>query len=85
MKTLDVSWVEELKQQVKVDMLYWPLAEEMEILDAALQDLMQSLKPEQQLILQAYLTHQKKMEVCLTRISYRLGEHRASLGSLGLQ
>ena len=74
MHTFDLSWVEELRQQSAEDMQYCQLHEKLLAVEQEFQDLRQSLEPEQKQILDAYLLQLRKMETCLVRLSYTLGE-----------
>lgn len=73
MKTFDLEWIEELQQQAKKDIEYWPLEQQMRSISGQLEDLRQTLDPEERKVLDAYLDQQKKMEVALIRMAYMVG------------
>lgn len=75
MKTLDTQWVEELRQQTTEDILYYPMQRKMEELEQHYLAFRSTLSAEERALLDEYHLLQKKMEVCITRISYQLGRN----------
>ena len=73
MKTFDSVWVEELQSQAEKDIQYWQLELQMRTISCQLEELRQILKPDKQMILDNYISQQKRMEVALTRMAYMIG------------
>ena len=78
---LDVSWVEELQQQARQDLQYWMLEPERRHSAVQLEALRQTMKADEQAILDHYLLLEKKAEVCLTRMAYCIGRQHGMAAS----
>ena len=76
MKTFTPEWVEELQRQTKEHLMYWQLNQQMQLLEPKFLQWRSTLEPEEQQLLDAYLSLQKRMEVSLTNVAYSIGLER---------
>ena len=80
MKPFDEEWVEELRQQAQTDPSFFAFYDRITQLEPLCKQIIASLPPDRQGIMEAYLQVMKKMEVWQTHHAYlcgiQIGERR---------
>lgn len=73
MENFDQEWMAEFQRQVKQNILYYPLDEEMTVVRNAYRLLRDELPPDRQALLDRYFYLTKQMEIAMVRTAYTQG------------